>query len=112
MEILVDVYDDQDVAPSWYVYLDNSLAFPFPARCTIKWEPFRPGDDLVVSGMALMEECDEEMFVNTEHEGEPMTVPLTHVESVGADEGTRVAVEDWHYWMSRGYEFPQLPEYE
>lgn len=112
MEILVDVYDEHDVAPSWYAYLENSIAFPFTARCMTRWEPFRPGDGLLISGMALPEECDEEIFVNTEHEGEPMVVPLTHIEGVNTHEQTRTTIEDWHYWISRGYEFPRLSAYE
>jgi hypothetical protein len=110
MEILVDVYEEEEIAPSWYAYLENNLSFPFVARCVIKWEPFRPGDELVVSGMALEKECDEEIFVATEHVREPMIIPLTHVETTGTDEGTREAVEDWRYWVRRGYELPRHEE--
>jgi len=34
-----------------------------------------------------------------------LAVPLSQVLPVGADEDTTEAVEDWHYWVGRGYEF-------
>lgn len=112
MEILVDTYEEEEFALSWYYYLENKITFPFKARCTVRKEadPLSIGDEFEVFGMALEEECEEEMFVNTEWQGEPITVLLTHLEGVGVDDETREAIEDWHYWVSRGYELPSQPE--
>ncbi len=32
-------------------------------------------------------------------------IPLSQVEPINADEKTRQAIEDWQYWVARGYEF-------
>ncbi|HEY6541685.1 MAG TPA: calcium-binding protein [Ktedonobacteraceae bacterium] len=32
-----------------------------------------------------------------------MSTPL--LEGIGVDEETQQAIEDWHYWVNRGYEF-------
>ena len=33
MEIVVDAYDAEEQASGWYNYLDDTLHFPFRARC-------------------------------------------------------------------------------
>ena len=33
MEIVVDAYDSVERSISWYYYLDDTLQFPFKARC-------------------------------------------------------------------------------
>jgi len=112
MEILVDNYEEDTFYLSWYYYLQNKMKFPFKARCIVREgdEPLSFGDEVMVSGMALEEECEEEMFVNTEWQGEPVIVLLTHLEDVGVDEETREAIEDWHYWVGRGYELATQEE--
>ena len=69
--------------------------------------PLRSGDEVEVVGMAPAEECEHEMFVETPWERRTLAVPLAQlvaqpVEVV--DEETRQAVEDWRYWVKRGYE--------
>ncbi len=107
MEVLVDNYEEDTFHLSWYYYLQNKMKFPFQARCSVRGgdEPLSFGDEIVVSGMALEEECEEEMLVTTEWQGEPIVVLLTRLEGVGVDEETGEAIEDWHYWVGRGYEF-------
>jgi hypothetical protein len=34
-----------------------------------------------------------------------LAVPLSQLEGVGVDEETQRAIEDWHHWVARGYEF-------
>jgi hypothetical protein len=51
------------------------------------------------------EECEREMFVMMRCEREGLAVPLSQLEVIHADDQTREAVEDWHYWVSRGYQF-------
>lgn len=112
MEVLVDTYEEEEFVLSWYYYLENKITFPFKARCIASKgaAPLQLGDEFEVSGMAPEEECEEEMFINTEWQGEPITVLLMHLEGVEVDEETREAIEDWHYWVGRGYEFPSQEE--
>ena len=55
--------------------------------------------------MAPAEECDHEMFVLIQWEKRQLAVPLMQLEGIGGDEETQQAIEDWHYWVNRGYEF-------
>ena len=67
MDIIVDAYGPEEQATSWYIYLAETLQFPFPATCTAlrAISPLEPGDEFDVVGMAPEEECQHEMFVLT-----------------------------------------------
>lgn len=106
-EAVVDAYDSEERAIGWHVYLDERLMFPFRARCSVERliSPLRLGDKVEVTGMAPEEECEREMFVLTRWRGRDLAVPLAQLAGIGVDEETQEAIEDWHYWVARGYEF-------
>jgi hypothetical protein len=108
MEIVVDAYGPEEQAMGWYYYLDDTLQFPFLARCTAKRviSPVQVGDEVEVLGMAREDECQHEMFVMIRWDKDGLGVPLSQLAVIHADdEQTREAVEDWHYWVNRGYQF-------
>ncbi len=107
MEIVVDAYDEYERAMGWYYYLKDQLHFPFTATCTAKRSisPLRPKDEVEVVGMAPEDECEHEMFVLMRWEKNGLAVPLSQLEACDADESTHQAVEDWQYWVRRGYRF-------
>ena len=106
MEIIVDAYSPEEQAMGWYYYLSDTLHFPFTARCVARRasSPLEPGDEVEVVGMAPAEECQHEMFVLIRWRPRPLAVPLMQLEGIQMDEETQQAIEDWHYWMNRGYE--------
>lgn len=107
MEIVVDAYDEQERALGWYYYLEDKLNFPFLARCTVRraTSPLKVRDEAEVIGLPPEEECEHEMLVTMRWEGEGLAVPLSQLEVIHADDQTREAVEDWAYWVERGYRF-------
>ena len=106
-QIVVDAYGSDERAMGWYCYLEDKLNFSFTAGCTARRaiSPLRVKDEVEVIGMAPKEECDHEMFVMIRWERDGLAVPLSQLKVVDADEQTREAVEDWHYWVKQGYEF-------
>ena len=66
--------------------------------------PLRVDDEVEVVGMGPEEECAHEMFVLTPWEPRPLAVPLMQLKVIQAEDATREAVEDWQYWVERGYE--------
>jgi Calcium binding len=106
MEIIVDAYGPEEQALGWYTYLEENLQFPFLTRCVAERaiSPLRVGDEVEVVGMGPQEECAHEMFVLTPWERRTLAVPLAQLEATVADEQTIQAVEDWQYWVKRGYE--------
>jgi hypothetical protein len=92
---------------SWtYYYLEENLHFPFSARCVTRrrTSPLKPGDEVTVVGMPPEEECEHDMFVMIRWKRRQLTVPLMQLEGIQVDEKTQQAIEDWHYWVNRGYE--------
>ena len=106
MEIIVDANGPEEQAMGWYYYLDNKLRFPFKARC----RSVRPismlkvGEQVEVVGMAPEDECESEMFVWIERDGNRIAVPLAQLRPLSKDRDTQEAVGDWLYWVDRGYE--------
>jgi calcium binding protein len=91
----------------WYDYLQDQLRFPFKAVCTVRRasSPLRVSDEAEVIDMAGGEECEHEIFVTIRRGEGDLAVPLSQLKPVQADEQTTQAVEDWHYWVNRDYEF-------
>jgi len=107
MEAVVDAYNASERAMGWYYYLEERLKVPFKARCKSKRavSALRFGEEVDVLGMAPEDECEAEMFVWVRWSGRRLAVPLSQLEPLSDDAGTRGAVGDWHYWVDRGYEF-------
>ena len=78
MEIVVDAYGPEEQAMGWYYYLQDTMQFPFPATCISKRRssPVKEGATVEVVGMASEDECDREMFVEIDWEGDTLAVPL------------------------------------
>ena len=107
MEIVVDAYNEDERALGWYYYLQEKLSVPFRARCVAEREvsPLSVGDEVEVVGMPPEQECEREIFVSIGWGKRTLAVPLAQLEVIEADDETREAVEDWHYWVAMGYEF-------
>lgn len=106
MDITVDANGPEEQAMGWYYYLDDTIHFPFSARCVVRrtTSPLEPDDTVEVVGMAPAEESEHEMFVLIQQKKRQLAIPLMQLEGVQVDEETRQAIEDWHYWVNRGYE--------
>lgn len=106
-EVVADAYGKEEVAMGWYYYLEECFSFPFTAvcRCERALSPLLLKDEVEVVGLAPEDECEHEMFVEIHWKPRPLAVPLMQLWPVTASEETLEAVEDWHYWVARGYEF-------
>lgn len=100
MHVLVDTYDDYEVASSWYSYLSRSLHFPFAAR-------IRPGTRshvITVLGLAHEDDCEEGILVKAKHEdGRLLDVPLEEIELIEPHEERERALCVWQYGVNHGY---------
>ncbi|MBL7184673.1 MAG: calcium-binding protein [Anaerolineae bacterium] len=107
MEIIVDAYDEEERAMGWYYYLEDKLRFPSRARCIAerRISPLKVGEEVQALGMILEDACLHEMFVELCWSGRTFGVPLSQLEAIEADSETQEAIEDWHYWVARGYRF-------
>jgi hypothetical protein len=106
-EIVVDAYNEEEQALGWYYYLEERLAFPFRATCISERSisPLEHGEVVEVTGLASEDDCMHEMFVQVSWHKRAFGVPLAQIQGVSVDDRTREAIEDWHYWVARGYQF-------
>lgn len=105
-EAIVDAYGAGEQAMGWFYYLADSITFPFKARCIqeIRKSPLKLNE--VVTAIDMVSDDDSyEMLVEIEFQGRTMGVPLEQLDPISVDEQTRQVIEDWHYWVARGYEF-------
>ncbi len=105
-EIIVDAYDREEQEMGWYYYLAETMTFPFQAKCIqeLRQSPLKLGETVTVADMVSGDDSYE-MLAEIEFMGRTMGVPLYQLEPIDVDDETRQAVEDWQYWIGRGYEF-------
>jgi hypothetical protein len=106
-EVIVDAYDSVERAMSWYYYLEGKLRMPFAASCIVKRQssPLKVGERVNIVGMASEDECMSEVLVVVARSKAKLAVPLGQLRCDSGDEQTCQAIEDWHYWLARGYTF-------
>jgi hypothetical protein len=107
MEVVVDAYDESERAMGRYYYLEDKLQFPFKAECIMQRpiSPLTKKEQVQAEGMAPEDECSREVFVKVKWQGRKFAVPLSQLHGLDVDSDTQEAIEDWHYWVARGYQF-------
>lgn len=107
MEVVVDAYDSEERSIGWYYYVSDECSFPFRAKCTQirRKSPLDLNDEVEVLGISPAEECEREIFVDIKWNNRKLAVPLSQIEGIDIDKKTEQVIEDWHYWIKRGYEF-------
>lgn len=105
-EVIVDAYDAEEQAMGWYYYLAETMAFPFQAKCIreLRKSPLRLDEFITVTDM-ISGDDSYEMLAEIQVMGRTMGVPLYQLEPIDVDDNTRQVIEDWQYWVARGYEF-------
>ena len=103
-EIVPDAHDAEEQAAGWWAYLEDTVHFPFRTRCRAERasSPLRLNEEVEVMGLASDE---HEVLVEVRWSGRALTIPLVQLEVLDADTPTRQAIEDWHYWVERGYQW-------
>jgi len=105
-EVIVDAYDAEEQTMGWFYYLAETITFPFQARCIqeVRKSPLKMGEMVTVTDM-ISDDDSHEMLVEINLMGRTMGVPVYQLEPIDVDDNTRQAIEDWQYWVARGYEF-------
>lgn len=106
-EAIVDAYGSEEQALGWYYYLEERITFPFKARCILsrKTLPLKFGEAVEVLEMANKEDCISDMIVIVRFGDRTVGVPLAQLEPAAGDPTMIEVIQDWHYWIARGYTF-------
>jgi hypothetical protein len=113
-EIIVDCYDEYEVAAGWYAYLADYLDFPFAAH----WLTTGPSalDQVQVIGMADSEDCQTDILVEVRYRDgdleDVFSIPLAELEPVDKNALRAEAMGDWQYWLDQGNGLVDPNEYE
>ena len=105
-EVLVDAYEQEEIAMGWYYYLQERFNFPFKA----KWGSSKSSDRIVtVLEMSAEDDCLNDMYVEVLYrEGDledVFSARLFEIYPLDVNRPTEEAIADWHYWVNRGYQF-------
>ncbi len=108
LEIIPDAHDAEEMAMSWWNYLQDVMVFPFTASCIALREisPLEKKDEVDVIDLASGDESEHEIFVKIRRGKRGLAVPLSQVKPIGSTDAKTVeAVADWHYWVAQGRQF-------
>jgi hypothetical protein len=102
-EIIVDAHDDDERVMGWYYYMEDCLQFPFVAKCTKKivTSPLEKDENVTVIKLADFDLCRHGISVIVKWQKKILGVPLEQLLPLDT---TIEAIEDWRYWIERGYE--------
>jgi hypothetical protein len=106
-EVVVDACDREERAIGWFYYLAEQCEFPFRARCIAERSisPLLVDEEVEVVSEAPAQECEKELFAVIQWKERKLAVPLSQLAVVDADSASEQVVEDWQYWVQRGYEY-------
>lgn len=105
--IIVDAYEPEERALSWYYYAEDHLRFPFRARCIAERavSPLDLDQEVEVIGMPSEDECLAEINVLIAYGKKKLAVPLSQLEIIDDHPRSKRVIDDWKYWLSMGYRF-------
>ncbi|MEM7126384.1 MAG: calcium-binding protein [Chloroflexota bacterium] len=106
-DVVVDAKDADEVAMGWYYYVGENAQFPFRAQCIEEksGSPLKLNESVNVTDIASGEDCANEIRVLVELMDRTLSVPLAQLKPIDVDKETAQIVDDWHYWVGRGYTF-------
>ena len=104
-EIIVDCYDEYEMAMGWLCYLNDNLTFPFEASIIgdIRIGSLQEGDSVNVTEFINSDKNDVSVYnfiatVGIEKDEHIYDIPLVNLKSVDCENDTFNAIEDWRYW--------------
>jgi hypothetical protein len=106
-DVIVDAHDREEQVMGWYYYLAEGITFPFKAQCIVERSisPLKINEQVEVIDIASADDCEHDMLVMIRLMDRTFSVPLSQLNPIDVDDQTQTIIEDWQYWVARGYEF-------
>ncbi len=106
-EILIDTYNDEEVASACYSFMEDHMSFPFKAECIyeIAISPFKTGENIEVIGLGEIESCDHTIHVKVSFCDRKFDLPLLNLKPINTTDETLMAVRCWYHWLANGNEY-------
>lgn len=107
-EVIVDCYDEYEMAMGWFYYLHDNISFPFKAVVlgNSKISTLEEGDMVEVVELENSSEDDIGIddFIATvgiKKDEHIYDIPLDLIKGIDCDEVTDNVIEDWRYWCEK-----------
>jgi hypothetical protein len=104
-EVIVDCYDEYEMAMGWFYYLEDNLIFPFKAMVLENSEinGLKEGETVDVYELVnrSVEDVSMDDFIATvaiQKSEECYEIPLHFIRGVDCDRIMDNVIEDWRYW--------------
>ena len=106
LEIVVDANGEDKVFMGWYMFMVETLKFPFQAMATIKKRNGKTENHIVE---VVEDATDGDRFrcqayhVNVDYNGVLVKMEVANLKPIGANEEIVKAITVWKYWKDKGY---------
>lgn len=107
-EIIVDCYDEYEMAMGWTIYLSDNMSFPFKAKIVVENSVGNLKKDDIVNVVELMNSDEKEVsiydfkaMVGIEYEEHIYDIPLEMLEGIDCDKESCEVLKVWRYWCEK-----------
>lgn len=101
-EIVVDCYDDYEVATGWLITMSEELEFPFEAMAELKKKDGST-EHKTVQIVSLESDEDDfqgnDFFLNMEHGEYIVPIAYSQLSNIVASEQTLELFQCWNHWI-------------
>ena len=104
-EVIVDCYDEEEVATAWFYYLAENMTMPFKAKVIgdRRVGNLKVGD--IVEVIDVVSNMDDgrsyRAIIEVKKDETLFEIPLERVESIDAIKETYEMIENWRYWCEK-----------
>jgi Calcium binding len=103
-EIVVDCYDDYEVAVGWVTSMNDEIEFPFTATAELKKKDGSV-EHRTVQIVGLKSDEDDfhgnDFFLNMEYDSYIFPVPFSQLTNIVASEQTLDLFQCWNHWIKK-----------
>jgi len=95
-KVLQEGLDETQIIDAWYEYMQASFLFPFKVKMNEKEEEI-----FEVVELAPREQFEKDFIVGMRFGEDIMYAPALSLFIFGAAPKTKLAIEDWRYWVAK-----------
>jgi hypothetical protein len=107
-EVIVDCYDEYEMAMGWFYYLHDNMEFPFKASILGKGKIGSLEEDNIVEVTELINSDENDVSIDdfiatvgVKKDEHIYDIPLNRIKGIDCDNKTDEIIEDWRYWCEK-----------
>ena len=107
-EIIVDCYDEYEMAMGWFYYFEDNLNFPFKATVLKNSEISGLEEGDIVEVYEFINSSEDDVHIDNfvarvgiQKDEHIYDISLQFIRGIDCDEVTDNVIEDWRYWCEK-----------